>query len=339
MISFSFRKSPPSSANAFFSPSFFFAFALDAARLFRLGVSLAAAGAAAVGYVAALPGRWSLGAGGASGLAWTVGGTVLLAAGCSAWNQAQERLPDARMKRTRNRPVAAGRLSPAGAYLAGAICLILAAAALLRAGTFEPGAEFFTAGRAGGTPQSALTPGVAAACLVPVAALIYNGVYTPLKKRTGFALLAGAAVGALPPALGWAAAGGAPGHPLPALLYGVFLLWQIPHYWLRVKRNSEEYRAAGFVLPPLTLPETTLAKILILWCCAFGAALFMAALFPVAQGAVSRLGLALAGFAAAGGALLAAGKGDRMPSAGRCQRIMDVSLAASMAFVFADRLM
>jgi protoheme IX farnesyltransferase len=148
-------------------------------------------------------------------------GVALLAAGASALNQVQERDIDARMERTRRRPVACGRLSP-GAGLALAILLAAAALALL-----------------------AVVAGGKAAGLGSFSLLWYNGVYTPLKRRTPFALLPGALCGALPPLMGWVAAGGEPADHRIVLLAGLLVLWQVPHFWLFALRHREDFAQAG----------------------------------------------------------------------------------------------
>lgn len=169
--------------------------------LARWKVSLLAAVSGAAGY---------LFAGGPldAALPALLGGTLLLAAGASALNQWQERETDARMDRTRRRPLPSIRLTP-GTVLA------------LAAGAIAAG-EIWLAGGCGVFP----------AALGLSAILWYNGVYTPLKRRTAFAAIPGALVGTIPPAMGWVAAGGNPlAWPLLAFM-GFMFLWQVPHFWL-----------------------------------------------------------------------------------------------------------
>ncbi len=251
--------------------------------LCRWRISLAAGLCCGLGYGLAKPGEPG-GAMLAFGAAW------LLGAACSAWNQAQEWRTDALMRRTAGRPIPLGKISGARAVGLGA-ALFLGALALL--------------GDAGGVA------GVLAGAAI---AAVYNGVYTPLKRRSGFALLAGAAVGAAPVLLGWMLAGTAPGSPLPALVYGAAFLWQVPHFWLRVELDREDWLRAGFPLPPLRLEARGYRLVLGLWQTSFGASLLLLPVFPVWNSAGPRLGLALAGLAvlAAGlGALRKAGKGGK----------------------------
>jgi protoheme IX farnesyltransferase len=145
----------------------------------------------------------------------------LLAAGCSALNQVQESADDARMERTRRRPIPAGRLAPVTAL---AIAGVLIATALLL--------------------LSRLEHPVAGWGLV--ALLLYNAVYTSLKKHTSFALLAGALCGALPPLIGWCAAGGQPTDHRIIGLTALVLLWQVPHTWALSARHPSDSTGGPF---------------------------------------------------------------------------------------------
>lgn len=243
----------------------------DLLILFRLPVSLMVGASAAFGALLARPRL--------DGLCLDAAlAAMLLAWGCSAWNQTQERRTDALMARTAHRPLAARRMSaPMGALL-GAVCFLAAC------GIFHA---------IGGAPLVGLAAGIA---------IVYNGIYTPLKKRTTFALLAGAAVGATPPLIGWLAAGGRLEDPRLALLYGLYTLWQIPHFWLRAGRRAEEYQRAGFPLPGLAFATGRRGRLLEIWCCAFASALLMVPAFPLFQNTGLRLAAALAGLLALCGA-------------------------------------
>ena len=168
-------------------------------------------------------------------------GLFLLACGAGALNQFQERALDARMPRTRGRPLPAGELRPRAALLF-AVCLL------------PPG--FLLLQRGGGTP----------AALLGLAALVlYNGVYTGLKKRTAFALFPGALVGAIPPAIGWASAGGGLADPRLLALCGLLFLWQIPHSGLLLLAHGEEYTRAGLPVVSALLPRREFARIVQFW--------------------------------------------------------------------------
>jgi protoheme IX farnesyltransferase len=107
--------------------------------------------------------------------------------------------------------------------------------------------------------------GAKALALGLVSLLWYNGVYTRLKKMTAFAAVPGAAVGMIPPAIGWAAAGGGLLDPRLSALCLVFFMWQVPHFWLLLLRRGEEYEQAG--LPSLTavMSRSQIARVTYIW--------------------------------------------------------------------------
>ena len=147
-------------------------------------------------------------------------GTALVAAGTSAMNHVLERDVDGLMARTRHRPLPAGRLEPGPArvlagVLAGAGVLYLAATVNL------------------------LTASLAAATFV-----IYDFVYTPLKRISSLATLVGAVPGALPVLGGWTAATGGLG-PGGMALFGIMFVWQIPHFLALAWILRSDYAAAG----------------------------------------------------------------------------------------------
>ncbi len=178
-------------------------------------------------------------------------GCFFLACAASALNQAQEKDVDALMTRTAHRPVAAGRMSGLRAVFFTFFLAVPAFTACFHAGSF-------------------LLVGIAAGSLV-----LYNGVYTPFKRHTPFALLAGASVGAVPLLMGWIAAGKPLNSPLPVLLYGISFLWQIPHFWLRAQRHRSDYERAGFALPPLLFEQGRSHQLMGLWFHAFIAAILL----------------------------------------------------------------
>jgi protoheme IX farnesyltransferase len=159
-------------------------------------------------------------------------GVSLLAAGGSALNQALERDLDARMLRTRMRPVPQQVMTWIGASATGVSALLLG---------------FMLLGFIG----SVMTIILGAAALV-----WYLAVYTPLKTKTTLALPIGALCGAFPPLIGWSLAGGHPGDYRIITLAGLLFLWQVPHFWLFQRRHAEDYRRAGI---PLIRTEGTIA--------------------------------------------------------------------------------
>lgn len=149
-------------------------------------------------------------------------GVFLMSCSSGAINHVQEHKTDQYMPRTRNRPIPSGRISPAAGVLIASAYFILGAFVLIR--YFHPAA--FTA--------SVLT------------LLSYNAFYTPLKKITAFAVVPGSLVGALPPYIGWLAAGGALFDSSIFLVAIFFFIGQIPHFWLLLLMFGKEYRLAGY---------------------------------------------------------------------------------------------
>jgi protoheme IX farnesyltransferase len=190
----------------------------DLAKLFRLRLALLN-GVAATGGALLSPVQTE------NRLLWLIGiGVSLLAAGGSALNQAMEQDRDRLMTRTRLRPVVQGRMRPVIAAVIGTVVVL---------------AGMILVGAAGDV--RAILPGAAGI-------LCYLMVYTPMKRRTPYALAAGAICGALPPVIGWCAAGGNLLDYRIMLLAGLLYLWQIPHFWLFQRRYAADYRAAGFPL-------------------------------------------------------------------------------------------
>jgi protoheme IX farnesyltransferase len=224
----------------------------DLFALVRPRIGLLSAAGTAAGAVVAASGLTVNAGAGFAGLGPAAAGAFLLSCGCSALNQVQERGPDARMARTRSRPLPAGRLGVRAALSVALGCLALAALAL------------------------ALAPGgPAAALFVPLTVLLYNGAYTPLKKRTSLAMLVGGVAGALPPVVGFAAAGADPADPRALLLAGVFYAWQVPHFWLFARIHREEYAAAGFYAPHDGVAKTRAPGALALWLVGYGALMLL----------------------------------------------------------------
>lgn len=149
-------------------------------------------------------------------------GVLFMATGASALNQFQEKDRDALMKRTQNRPLPKGEISTAVALR---VILVLCF---------------------GGASILLLGNNLITALLGVFNILWYNGVYTPLKKVTKYAVVVGALTGSIPPMMGWVAAGGNIFSP-DILIFGLFMfLWQIPHFWLLLLKFGKDYENAGF---------------------------------------------------------------------------------------------
>jgi protoheme IX farnesyltransferase len=168
-------------------------------------------------------------------------GVFLLACGASALNQYQERDSDALMPRTRTRPVPSGKISPRNALRFSLVLISCGSLTLFFSG-------------------SVLSP------LLGLTGVIwYNGLYTTMKKKTAFAAVPGAIVGAITPAIGWVAGNGSLSDPRLVSLCFFFFMWQVPHFWLLLLKYGEEYEKAG--LPSLTgiFSRTQLLRIIFIW--------------------------------------------------------------------------
>jgi heme o synthase len=163
-------------------------------------------------------------------LVHTLIGSALVAGGAAALNQVLERATDALMRRTRNRPLAAGRLGAMEGSVLGAL-LSLA-----------------------GLAELALFTNATAAAVAAVTLASYVFLYTPLKTRTSLATLIGAVPGALPPVIGWAAATGTISGPA-FVLFGIVFLWQMPHFLAIAWMYRDDYARAGIPLLPVLEPD------------------------------------------------------------------------------------
>ncbi len=152
--------------------------------------------------------------------------TALVAAGAAALNQLLEAEHDAKMRRTEDRPLPSGRMTPQTVLLIGA------------------------ASSAGGLIYLAFAVNLLTAMLGAATLCSYLFVYTPLKRVTSLNTAIGAIPGALPPLMGWTAARGdisVEGWSLFVILF----FWQLPHFLAIAWIYREEYAKAGFVMLPV----------------------------------------------------------------------------------------
>ena len=158
-------------------------------------------------------------------LVHTLAGTLLVASGTATLNQYVERRFDAQMRRTKRRPLAAGRIKPSRALWFGILLSV------------------------SGPVYLAAAVNWLASLLAVLTLLSYLLIYTPLKRKTPLCTLAGAFPGAAPPLIGWAAASGT--LSLEAwLLYGLVFLWQFPHFMAIAWMYREDYVRAGYLVLP-----------------------------------------------------------------------------------------
>lgn len=154
-------------------------------------------------------------------------GTALSSMGANTLNEWMERDRDALMPRTAHRPLPEQRISPRVALVAGVIESALGLAVLAL----------------GANVWAAL---VSLACIVT-----YVAIYTPMKLKSPVSVLFGAIPGALPPLIGWAAAGGASGLPTLSQaggwsLFTLMFVWQIPHFMAIAWMYRADYSLGGF---------------------------------------------------------------------------------------------
>ncbi len=226
------RSSPAHAVAAAVEAPATFALLSDYKELLKPGITAFVVVMAASGYLLAVPGPvdWSV-------LLGLMVGTGLTGGGAGALNHVLERRHDARMARTANRPLPAGRMGVLNAVVYAFACVLLGAAVLAVA-------------------TNVLTMSLSLATVV-----LYVAVYTPLKRTTVHNTLVGAVPGALP-ALGGAAAAtgelGAVGWAIFAILY----LWQLPHFYALAWMFRADYRDGGFkMLPSGANGERRLARI------------------------------------------------------------------------------
>jgi protoheme IX farnesyltransferase len=198
-------------------------------------------------------------------------GVFFLACGSSVFNNFQERTTDALMDRTKTRPIPSGKLSSGEAVLFG-IIMLSAGSVLL----------YFSAN-------------LVSLLLGCLAAFWYNIIYTPMKKKFALAVVPGSVIGAIPPVIGWTAAGGELLSPAVLALAAFFFIWQIPHFWLLLMIHGKDYSQAGF--PTLTDLFTTpqLSRITFIWIVALSISCLLLPFFNVTSSKVITIFLLLLG--------------------------------------------
>ena len=152
-------------------------------------------------------------------------GAICIVSGANALNMYIERDIDGHMRRTQNRPLPTGRMSPRTALV------------------FGVGLSVFA------IPILALGVNLVTALLALLAHLLYVLAYTPMKQRSHWALFVGAVPGAIPPLMGWTAAtarvdaGG-------LALFAILFWWQIPHFLAIALFRKQDYKSAGLHVMP-----------------------------------------------------------------------------------------
>lgn len=168
-------------------------------------------------------------------------GVLLLAMGSAGLNQYQEREFDKLMARTMMRLIPSGKISPATAMTISIVLVLF------------------------GFSIVVIVSNIFAGMLGLLTLIWYNFIYTPLKRKTSLAVVPGAFIGALPPAIGWVAAGGEL-LDMKLIIIALFLfMWQIPHFWLLSLYFSKDYKAAGYPTLNDKFSEIQIERITVTW--------------------------------------------------------------------------
>ncbi|MES0490006.1 MAG: protoheme IX farnesyltransferase [Leptospirales bacterium] len=160
-----------------------------------------------------------------SHIIWPVLGILLIGLSSAALNQLQDRKLDAKMNRTKDRPLPSGRVKPLHVVIFILLYLVAGLTILV------------------------LKTNWIATALGLSAFIWYNGFYTYLKRVSPIAVIPGSVIGGVPPGVGWAAAGGDILDPFILAVCFFMFVWQIPHFWLLLFLYGDDYEKAG--LPTL----------------------------------------------------------------------------------------
>jgi len=173
-------------------------------------------------------------------LCYLILGTWATSAGAAVLNQVMERRHDAKMARTKNRPIVMGKISPMNALVFG-ISLSLCGCVFLYY-LINP-----------------LTAWISAATV-----FLYILIYTPSKRITTWNTIIGSIPGALPPVGGWVAATGSLAPPA-WILFGILFCWQMPHFLAIAIIYAADYEKGGFKMLPSIYPESKRTSYVILF--------------------------------------------------------------------------
>jgi len=206
-----------------------------------------------------------------STLAELITGVFILACGSAALNQLQEWKTDSKMVRTKNRPIPSGRITPAQGLVISAILIICGEIIL-----------FFASG------YSALLLGL-------FAIVWYNLIYTPLKRKSALAIIPGALIGSISPAIGWVGSGADIFSTSLMPLAFFFFVWQVPHFWLLLLMHDKDYEQAGFPTLTQRFSHEQLKRITFVWIFSLAASSMMMPLFGMANNIITIPVLFLAG--------------------------------------------
>ena len=218
-------------------------------RLAKVGLCLPLSFSSLLGYVLAEPDI-------STEASLVVAGVFCLASGGATLNSLQEWRLDSQMGRTKNRPLPQGELNGRQAAIQSAALIVAGLIVLSAFASVWPFVLGF------------------------FALLLYNGIYTVLKRRTVFAIFAGAVSGAMPPIIGWLAGGGELLSATAGMLFLLLVLWQIPHFWLVMLRYQEDYNSHDFPSMLNIFSEKKMKRLLLSWVTSLGVAMIMISFQP-----------------------------------------------------------
>jgi protoheme IX farnesyltransferase len=205
-----------------------------------------------------------------SAIALAAVGTALAVASANALNMVWEREGDKLMARTADRPLPQGRLSPRVAVVYGVAAGVGGVAMLAAVNTITAALGLF-------------------------ALLSYVLVYTPMKRKSPLSLVVGAVPGAIPPLMGWTAATGR--IDLPGLvLFGILLVWQLPHFIAIALYRKPDYARAGIRTVPVVRGDKVAKAQAIAWSTALVPLSLMLVPLEVASWLYGAIALGLGGW-------------------------------------------
>lgn len=186
---------------------------------------------------------------------YSIVGVFILSCGSSALNQFQEVEFDSLMDRTLERPLVNGQIS----RVQGIVIILI----LLGVGLYILGAY---------TNDVAFVLGI-------FAVIWYNVIYTPMKRVTSLAVVPGALIGSIPPAIGWVAAGGDLFDPKNIVLAIFIFIWQMPHFWLLLVLYENDYRKGGYPILTDLIDRLQLLRVTYSWIVSLAVSSFLLVLF------------------------------------------------------------
>jgi len=186
-------------------------------------------------------------------------GIFILACGSSAINHFQDSDRDGLMKRTRNRPIPSGRISRTSTLII-AFAMVTIGSLMIYLGSDFVGFQ-----------------------LGLLALIWYNAIYTPMKRKTAYAVIPGSVIGAIPPVVGWVAGGGDVFDPRALVIAFFFFVWQVPHFWLLILRYGKEYEEAGYPTLTQRYNDVQIRYITFMWTLATAVSALMLPLFGITK--------------------------------------------------------